>query len=1257
MADDKKLSEKLEEQFTTTEEQFKTLADKAQEAADRAAKFATTSATTEREMSMASLVMRDMGKVAPAVREAMYASARQNTFLGSKLQQTSIAVAASKKEHDIQKANVRRLTDSLGSEATSIRGIMQLNAARAQQERARAALAEAELKSIQAAKESQQKVVAQTRDELTAAGLALDLSRRKQAEAQSEITTTTATIQSKQAAIVTQQQEQESTQDKINLNNELRNIAAAAAASYRNQITSQESLISATEAEIVAKDGAIATLTAQKTAQQSQLSSIQASIDAENARYTATLAEPATYEQRARIESHYRAEMQRLTDEQGRLTSKISDLDDAISSEVADRAELQSRLIDQQNQLASLTTKLQEEETTIADLDSEIATLNSALAAGTITLETYNTELKAAQEARKKANDSLEEWRKEEQKQITEVKRSRSALAQHTDTLEELTDSEQEKIKDIEAARQKALNEAIEGKMKAFNAVAERAKKISTELNKLVDSVFALSKQFGISAGSAAKLKFENIMSSAKSVVGALTGQGPAVSTAEIEATQGAFQAEFGGVLTSTAAKDMAAEAKRMGVGASELAKARRVFMTQTMGDTGQAKAAQDKFVAEFAKKGLTSKDAMEAIGKNSELLARNGTRFATSFARAAAEAKKIGVDLSKVDQVGDNIIGDFEGFLEKQAELGAMGFNFDSSRLAEIAETGDTGALFEELQSQLAAQGKDLTKLRRSEQLAISQAYGLSMEDIQKMAAAGKGGTEGSGEETLKPEELQKDANSKLGTIVFILQGAAITLGAIASGITLLNRRAIISRLFGAGGAGGGFFDRMRERIAGGGTPPGGTPPVPPGGTPPVPPGPGSRADEMVPKDPNRLIKGAAAMVVMAGALYIFAKAVQEFMKTDWSAVGKAVVSLAALTGAALLLDKVKGQVIVGAAAMVIMGGALWIVGKAVQQFSGLKWETLAMAGVSLVGIGLAAAALGAFAPLILLGSAAMAAMGVAFGIFAFAVSKTVGPLVTALQSIPSTLRELGAVLNEFPIARLLAFGAAALLAAPGIAALGVASGIASAAKGIGSFVGGVANKVGGFLGINKEEKKEGEVDTGKFSKVADTSAKLEKVDLAARNVSSLATAMAQLGQALQTVDVNKLNQVTTAAKPSVSEMVKGAVNKVAGLFGLTTKPETAPGAATTTPTTSGGGGQAIMNATVQATTAGKPTPKQTPTTPTTIPVDTSRLEAKLDAVVRAIGSMQVKMDGKEVGKVLVNATEAASQVGVFRNQSRSTL
>ena len=337
-----------------------------------------------------------------------------------------------------------------------------------------------------------------------------------------------------------------------------------------------------------------------------------------------------------------------------------------------------------------------------------------------------------------------------------------------------------------------------------LTALATTVNSLIDGMQKLVSAINKTQQQFGLAAGQAAKLKVDNIVSSFNSYVESakslLSGKPEfGVSAEMIEGAQAAYQNEFGGILTSDAATDLAKQARTMGVTAEQLTKARRVFTALSLGNVVEAKKSQDKFIAEFEKKGLTPKEAMEFIGKNSELIARNGGRFAQSFIRAAIEAKKIGVDLAKVSQFGDSVINNFEGFLEGQAELAAMGFNFDSSRLAQLAESNDTGALFEELKSELAAQGKNLTTLRRSEQLALSNAFGMGIEEFQRMAASGGKTPMG---DTKSPEQLQVEANGSLASIVVGMDLLSTVLGnflglialssAITAGATTLMAAAI---------------------------------------------------------------------------------------------------------------------------------------------------------------------------------------------------------------------------------------------------------------------------------------------------------------------------------------------------------------------------------------------------------------------------------------------------------------------------------
>lgn len=364
-------------------------------------------------------------------------------------------------------------------------------------------------------------------------------------------------------------------------------------------------------------------------------------------------------------------------------------------------------------------------------------------------------------------------------------------------------------LDEIKVNEMEVLNKQITASVEPFKLAAQKMVKFGSAIDKLITPVLKLSQQLGLTLGQAASVKFSNLAESIDSYISAILPGGKSgvpVTQAEIEALQSAYQKEFGGVVTSTAAREFAQQAKELGVSAEQMIQARRVFMTSTMGNLTQAKQLQDRAIVVFTQKGLTGKEALESIAKYSDIFARNGTRFAEAFARAAADAKKIGVDLSKIDQVGDNIIDNFEGFLESQAELGAMGFGFDTSKLAELAATGNTDALMKELRSELGKTGKDITKLSRPERLALESAFGMNIGELQRLA----GPTVGGGEKTLTPEELQKDSNKFLGQAVGFLSAISGTMVVVGGMLTMLVshvaaiRMTVTSGLGAAGGVAG---------------------------------------------------------------------------------------------------------------------------------------------------------------------------------------------------------------------------------------------------------------------------------------------------------------------------------------------------------------------------------------------------------------------------------------------------------------------
>jgi len=93
---------------------------------------------------------------------------------------------------------------------------------------------------------------------------------------------------------------------------------------------------------------------------------------------------------------------------------------------------------------------------------------------------------------------------------------------------------------------------------------------------------------------------------------------------------------------------------------------------------------------------------------------------------------------------------------------------------------------------------------------------------------------------------------------------------------------------------------------------------------------------------NPVAMIKGAAAVVIMAGALWVLAQAIKVFADNPnlWESMGAAAVGLGILTlaimGLGTLMSSGAGAlaIIGGALAMGIMAGTLWLLGKAIDNF-----------------------------------------------------------------------------------------------------------------------------------------------------------------------------------------------------------------------------------------------------------------------------------------------------------------------------------
>ena len=231
---------------------------------------------------------------------------------------------------------------------------------------------------------------------------------------------------------------------------------------------------------------------------------------------------------------------------------------------------------------------------------------------------------------------------------------------------------------------------------------------------------------------------------------------------------------------------------------------------------------------------------------------------------------------------------------------------------------------------------------------------------------------------------------------------------------------------------------------------------------------------------DTKKLIQGAAAMGILAGALWIVSKALQEFNKVEWASVAKGTIAMGTLVGGlygvSKALDATKSSLIKGAIALAIMGAALIPAAYGFQLFSEVSWESLAVAGVALIGLTAAVAGLGAIM------SSGVGAMMLGLGAVALAgLGASLLPLAYALELATPGLLSLGIVLSKLSdigVASL--FGIAGGISAIGAAlmGLGAGGGMGSVMSGVGNMLGSMGNSIAGLFGADTDKLNENPLD-----------------------------------------------------------------------------------------------------------------------------------------------------------------------------------
>lgn len=503
-------------------------------------------------------------------------------------------------------------------------------------------------------------------------------------------------------------------------------------------------------------------------------------------------------------------------------------------------------------------------------------------------------------------------------------------------------------------------------------AIGAAAVMVGKALYDTFQGAMALKTELGISDEAAMGLQM-NIAETARAFKMA------GVESADVKDAAMGLMNNFGGInaVTPELLGGMAQMKAELGVSGTAAANL-MVAMKATGAASQEAAFEMAKSVGHLAQaEGVAPGQVMQDLANNTEAFASFAKDGGMNVAKAAIQAKKLGINFDTSVKIADNLLN-FESSIQQQMEaeilLGKQ-LNLDKAR--QLALAGDIEGLQKEVLKNVGSEA-EFNNMNVLQRRALAQSIGVSVTELSKMVAnqaninsqtktqekftnlmaAAMKEIRNLGEDLLKIWQLIKP----IIMVALIPIGAAVwavikLVALLAEGLSILNEWTDGGVTAFLGGLGAIFLltkligktsikNAITERIEkmktwamekknlifkqamdkGGSSPTTDT---------------GTKGDPLgfVKKiKPKKILAGAAAMLIVSAALFVTAKALQEFGSVEWSSLAKAGVALLGLVivlaaiGAIMMSGVGAVAILAGAAAMLVIAASLLVLGHAIQ-------------------------------------------------------------------------------------------------------------------------------------------------------------------------------------------------------------------------------------------------------------------------------------------------------------------------------------
>ena len=275
-----------------------------------------------------------------------------------------------------------------------------------------------------------------------------------------------------------------------------------------------------------------------------------------------------------------------------------------------------------------------------------------------------------------------------------------------------------------------------------------------------------------------------------------------------------AFGDAFGDVNLATTENLVALgkQKRLLGISEADAIKLSKTFMDMT-GSTFETAMNFQTVTGQMAEaNGLRPGDVVKDLAQNTETFAEFAKDGGANLAKAAIQARKLGMSLSTTAKIADSLL-DFESSIEKEMEASLMiGKQLNFNRARALALEGDIAGAAADIAAQVGGP-EALNQMNVLQRRALADSIGVSVEELSKLASGKlevKSDIKSPQEKTL---ESMKDAFSQRKKLIIAL--GVLTAAVIAN--TAVQGYKALKNFFGKGGTGANAMTKAGNFMRGG--------------------------------------------------------------------------------------------------------------------------------------------------------------------------------------------------------------------------------------------------------------------------------------------------------------------------------------------------------------------------------------------------------------------------------------------------------